>query len=133
MMEYTYTGNAFDTYTDPPPPSPPAGDAVTIRFIYDGSHPTGSMIIQDFSMSCGNLQLSAPTPGWVSYGRIEIAEGLPILWEFVIMQPFAPAWLIYSSTINSTFGVADLISHSYIKQPPLIGIGQAEAYNVDNP
>lgn len=105
--QYTYTGNQFASEFGIVP-TPPAGTNVTISFTHDGLISLPNTTIADFSMSCGDVQLSASTRGTMVASNTVLtvdAAGLPSSWEFQITDFPAQIWTLasFNSPLSGAF------------------------------
>jgi hypothetical protein len=110
LTEYSYTGTALTdggggaTF----PSSPAIGDHVTISFMYDGPLPSGPTQIDNFVMSCGELQVSSLEAQASVVNKVvyEVTSaGLPKSWQFNLWLtlPDNAYYSIISDTTKSTY------------------------------
>jgi hypothetical protein len=85
LMEYTYTGANFMLFDGTFPSTPAIGSNLNIQFTYDGPIPDSGAVITDFTITCGELQLSLSPGDITSSGDVLVASnGLPVYWVFLL-------------------------------------------------
>ncbi|MEJ2226590.1 MAG: PEP-CTERM sorting domain-containing protein [Syntrophobacterales bacterium] len=71
---------------------------MSITFLYDGPLPTDRTDIDEFTMACGDLQLSSGDPGVKGGGYVISADGYggPTVWHFFLTQEPLPGFYMTS-------------------------------------